>query len=102
MLKAEGDWDDGNGGIADKSSQSISTRRTSGTMSPLPGQDRKKKISLADYKKKTAQGGMKASPANIQASITKPKLPEKVDGPAPPAKKEVKPPGDVPKAVQKR
>lgn len=93
MLKAEGDWDDGNGGIAEKSSQSVSTRRSSSTMSPLPGQEpRRKKITLDDYKK------LKPSTANNPNR----KLPEKVDAPAAPEKKEVKPLEDVPQQVHKR
>lgn len=99
MLKADGDWDDGNGGVADKSSQSVSTRRSSGTMSPLPGQDpRRKKMTLEDYKKKVAQGSLKSSPVNQP----KPNSQEKVEAPAPPTKKEVKPAGDLPQPTQKR
>ena len=98
MLKAEGDWDDGNGGIAEKSSQSVSTRRSSSTMSPLPGQERKKKISLEDYKKKTAQGGFKAS----HGSVVKPQLQGKVDAPELPAMKAVPPMEIIPPQVQKR
>ena len=62
MLSAVGDWDDGQGGIADKSSQG-SSKTTSGLATPLPGQPPRKKISLQAYKNKTAaQASARLSP----------------------------------------
>lgn len=77
MLTAVGDWDDGHGGIADKSSQN-SSKTNSGLGSPLPGQPPRKKISLEAYKNKTAaQASAKQSPAangenKVQAKVNAP------------------------------
>ena len=58
IMNAIGDWDDGEGAIKQKNPNA-----RSGTSSPLPGQVPKKKISLADYKIKTAgQVGAKTLP----------------------------------------
>lgn len=97
MLCAVGNWDDGQGGIAKKSSQT-SSRSHSGMASPLPGQPRKK-ISLEAYKSKTVgHTGSKASPArNGESSME-----ERVDATAvAPAKQVVPLTKDQPR-VQKR
>lgn len=87
MLSAVGDWDDGHGGIADKSTQN-SSKSNSGLASPLPGQPPRKKISLQAYKNKTAaQAGAKLSPgANGEKKVQ-----EKVNAPAVAPVKDVKP-----------
>lgn len=94
MLCAVGNWDDGQGGIAKKSSQT-SSRSHSGMASPLPGQPRKK-ISLEAYKSKTVgHTGSKASPArNGESSME-----ERVDATAVAPAKHVEP---LTKGVQKR
>lgn len=98
MLKAEGDWDDGNGGVADKSSQAASTRRSSGTISPMAGQSSRKKMTLNDYKKKVGQAGMKLSPSgNVM-----PKPQEKISSIAVSVEKEVLPAKDGSSQGQKR
>ena len=62
MLSAVGNWDDGHGGIAKKSSQT-SSRSNSGVATPLPGQPARKKITLEAYKSKTTgHTGAKVSP----------------------------------------
>lgn len=77
MLTAVGDWDDGHGGIADKSSQN-SSKTNSGLGSPLSGQPPRKKISLEAYKNKTAaNASAKQSPAangenKVQAKVNAP------------------------------
>ena len=86
LLTADDHWDDGNGAMADKASQSVSTRRSSGTTSP--GQTPRKKISLEEYKlKKAAEASAKTSPRGGAV----PKLPEKAVRVAASAEKEGKP-----------
>ena len=98
MLNAVGDWDDGQGGIADKSSQN-SSKTNSWTGSPLPGQPPRKKISLQAYKNKTAaQAGAKLSPPENEEN----KGPEKVNVPVLPPVKEVKPVKEDQPQSQKR
>lgn len=97
MLCAVGNWDDGHGGIAKKSSQT-SSRSNSGMASPLPGQPRKK-ISLEAYKSKTVgHTGSKSSPAqNGESSME-----ERVDATAVAPAKEVEPLTKDQPRVQKR
>lgn len=98
MLNAVGDWDDGHGGIADKSSQN-SSKTNSGLGSPLPGQPPRKKISLQAYKNKTAaQAGAKLSPgANGEKKVQ-----EQVKAPAVAPVKDVIPVKEAQPQGQKR
>lgn len=98
MLIAVGDWDDGHGGIADKSSQT-SSKSNSGLASPLPGQPARKKISLQAYKNKTAaQASAKLSPG-VNGET---KIQEKAKAPAVVSAKDVKPVNEDPPQAQKR
>lgn len=87
MLTAVGDWDDGKGGIPEKSPDTT-TKSSSGLGTPFPGQPPRKKISLQDYKAKTAgQAGAKVLPRvsgrnKVQEKVTAPAvLVEKKDEP---------------------
>ena len=82
IMNAIGDWDDGKGAIKEKNPHG-----RSGTSSPLPGQAPKKKISLADYKNKTAgQTGAKTLPQTSGPA----KAPNKDSIPATPAERMAK------------
>lgn len=64
-LRVIEDWSDGKGGLRDDPSRRTSGSSTGSIGSPMPGQPRtfKKKISLADYKKRnTTQAQVRTSP----------------------------------------
>ncbi|KAL9607952.1 MAG: hypothetical protein Q9167_007190 [Letrouitia subvulpina] len=72
-LRVIEDWSDGKGGLRDDPSRRTSGSSTGSIGSPMPGQPRtfKKKISLADYKKRnTTQSQARTSPKPVEGEKT--------------------------------